>query len=182
MNVIASASAVNQNIPHPLNNMPLINDLALPLLVTFLTYFGSQQLLKPISKWRELRDELIIASVQYANYVAYLFVDKQGNRKFEDRGMINTVEQKLRRLAGEASTLPDYRFYGIWKGWLLPNEKVIDKIREDLIGWANSLIEKDGQYSANREVQIESLKKHLRLPNYYSGMKEMQELEFKRNK
>lgn len=157
--------------------MPLINDLALPLLVTFLTYFGSQQLLKPISKWREVRDELIIASVQYANYQAYLFVDKDGKRKFEDRGMINTIEQKLRRLAGEVSTLPDYRFYGFWKGQLLPNDKEIDEIRGDLIGWANSLIEKEGKYNVNRDVMIESLKKHLGLPNYYSETKRRRDLE-----
>ncbi|KKR76613.1 MAG: hypothetical protein UU21_C0006G0004 [Candidatus Levybacteria bacterium GW2011_GWA2_40_8] len=160
----------------------LARDLALPLLVTFLTYLGSQQLLKPLSKWRELRDKLIIASVQFANYVAYSYIDKEGNRKFEDRGMINTVEQHLRRLAGEVTTLPDYRFYSIWKGSLLPNEKAIDEIRGDLIGWANSLIEKDLKYDPNREVRIESLKKHLGLPNYYSDMKETQEKQWERER
>lgn len=90
--------------------------------------------------------------------------------------MINTVEQKLRRLAGEVSVLPDYLFYGLWKGRLLPNDKVIDEIRGDLIGWANSLIEIDGKYNVNRDVMIESLKKHLGLPNYYSDMKKMRDL------
>jgi hypothetical protein len=157
----------------------LISDLALPLLVTFLTYLGSQQLLKPVSKWRELRDELIISSVQYANYVAYSYVDKDGKRKFEDRGMINTVEQRLRRLAGEVSTLPDYQFYSIWKWCLIPNNRVLEEIRGDLIGWANSLIEKDGKYDQSRDLRIESLKKHLGLPNSYSQMKEIRELEIK---
>jgi len=164
------------------NNLWYLKDLALPLVITFLTYLGSQHLLKPVSKWREIKDELIIASVQYANYIAYSYVDKEGKRKFEDRGMINTVEQKLRRMAGEICTLPDYHFYNFWKRRLLPNEKDIDEIRGDLIGWANSLIEKDGKYSASRETRIESLKKHLGLPNYYSEMKEMRDLELKRNR
>lgn len=154
----------------------LIKDIALPLVVTVLTYLGSRHLIKPVSKWRELKDELIIASVQYANYIAYSYVDKKGERKFDDRGMINIVEQKLRRLAGEISTLPDYRFYGIWKGRMLPTEKDIDEIKGDLIGWANSLIERDGKFNPHREIRIESLKKHLGLPNYYSELKTSQKL------
>lgn len=176
MDISASTSATSQFF----NNISFIKDLALPLLVTFLTYLGSQHLLKPVSKWREIRDELIIVLTQYANYEAYSFVDKDGNRKFDDRGMMNTVEQKLRRMAGEISTLPDYFIYGLWKWLMLPKEKVIDDIKGDLIGWANSLIERDGKYNAYRNLRIESLKKHLGLPNYYSQLKDAQDLELKR--
>lgn len=172
---------MNLNLPNLPNLIPLIKDLALPLLVTFLTYLGSQQLLKPVSKWRDLRDKLIVASIQYANYLAHSYIDKEGKRKLDDRGMINIVEQDLRKLAGEVSTLPDYTSYSLWKHWLLPNEKVLDDIRGDLIGWANSLIEKDGEYDPSREVRIESLKKHLGLPNYYSEMREMEKSRNKRD-
>ena len=177
MDIVATASATSRGTLNLLSNMSLVNDLALPLLVTFLTYLGSQHFLKPVSKWRELKDKLIVATIQYANYMAYSYVNKEGKRKFEDRGMINTVEQKLRRLAGEVCTLSNNRFYDFWKRLFLPNEKLIDEIRGDLIGWANSLIEKDGHYDPGREARIESLKKHLGLPNYYYEVKEMQNLK-----
>jgi len=61
---------------------------------------------------------------------------------------------------------------------LLPSEKIIEDIRGDLIGWANSLVEKDLKYDAGRDVRIESLKKNLGLSNYYEQMKEMQKLEW----
>lgn len=156
-----------------------IKDLLLPLFVTFLTYLGSQHLLKPVSKWRELKDEMITLSIQYANYVAYSYTGKDGKRHFEDRGLINKVEQDLRRLAGQVYTLSDYASYVFWKILrLIPDENKIERFRGDLIGWANSLVEKDLKYDPNRDVRIESLKKNLGLPNGYEQMKKIQELEW----
>ncbi len=151
-----------------------LKDLILPLLITFITYVVTRILFTPVSKWRELRDEMIIISIQYANYQAYSYMGKDGKRIFEDRGLHNTVEQDLRKLAGKVCTLPDYRSYKFWKLLrLLPNEGEIDDIRRDLIGWANSLVEKDLKYDPGRDVKIESLKKHLGLPNYYAQIKEI---------
>ena len=156
-----------------------LKDLLLPLLVTFVTYLGSQYLIKPVSKWRKLKDEMITFSIQYANYVAYSYTGKDGKRHFEDRGLINQVEQDLRRLAGQVCTLSDYSSYKFWKLLrLIPDENKIESIRGDLIGWANSLIEKDSKYDPNRDVRIESLRRNLNLPNNYKQMKEIQELEW----
>lgn len=160
----------------------LLQNLALPLLVTFLTYLVSQHLFRPVAKWRAIKDDLITDSIQYANYVAYLFTNKDGKRILDDRGMMNTVEQELRHQAGSIATLIDYKSYLLWRGWTLPTEKEIDEIRGDLIGWSNSLIEKDGKYNPNRDVRIESLKKHLGLANYYSEVREMQMLDWKRER
>lgn len=160
-----------------------LKDLFLPLLITFTTYLVSQLLFKPVSKWRRLKDELITVSIQYANYKAYIYFGKNGKRKFDDPGMIvNLVEQKLRRLAGKICVLSDYQTYKFWRGWLIPNEKLIDEIRGDLIGWANSLVEKDLKYDAGREVRIESLKMHLGLPNDYEDMRAMQKQEWESNR
>lgn len=157
-----------------------LKDLLLPLFVTFVTYLGSQNLLKPVSKWRELKDEMITFSIQYANYVAYSYIGKDGKRHFEDRGLINKVEQDLRRLAGQVCTLSDYASYKFWKLLgLIPDDSKIESIRGDLIGWANSLIEKDLKYDSNRDLRIESLKKNLGLQNHYEQMKEMHDLEIK---
>jgi hypothetical protein len=157
-----------------------LKDLLLPLIVTFLTYLGSRYLLKPISKWRELKDEMITLSIQYANYVAYSYVGKDGKRHFEDRGLINKVEQDLRRLAGKICTLSDYSSYNFWRFIrLIPDESKIESIRGDLIGWANSLIEKDFKYNSSRDLRIESLKKDLDLQNNYEQLKEIYDLELK---
>lgn len=160
-----------------------IKDLVLPLLVTFFTYVVTRIIFVPVSKWREMRDEMIIISIQYANYQAYSYIDKEGKRKFEDRGMHSTVEQGLRKLAGKICTLPDHMSYKLWRLLrLLPSEKRIDDIRGDLIGWANSLVEKDLKYDPNRDVRIESLKKNLDLPNNYDQMKKTQEQEWENAK
>lgn len=160
-----------------------LKDLVLPLFVTFLTYICTHFLFAPVSKWRRMREEMIIISVQYANYKAYSYTTKNGKRKFEDRGLHNTVEQDLRKLAGKVCTLPNYFSYKFWKLLrLLPNEGKIESIRGDLIGWANSLVEKDLKYDPNRDVRIESLKKNLNLPNNYKQMKEIQELEWENDR
>lgn len=174
MTLDASASAnISPEIPW------YLKDLVLPLLVTFFTYVLTRIIFAPVSKWREMKDEMIIISVQYANYQAYSYTDKDGKRKFEDRGMHSTVEQDLRKLAGKIFTLPDYWSYKLWRLLrLLPSEKTIDDIRGDLIGWANSLVEKDLKYDPGRDLRIESLKKHLGLSNYYEQMREMQKLEW----
>jgi hypothetical protein len=157
-----------------------LKDLLLPLLVTFSTYLSTHFFFVPVSKWRKMREEMIIISVQYANYKAYSYTAKNGKRKFEDRGLNNTVEQDLRKLAGRVCTLPNYFSYKVWRLLhLLPTEEKIESIRGDLIGWANSLIENDLKYDPNRDVRIESLKKNLGLPNNYKQMKEIQELEWK---
>jgi len=88
-----------------------LKDLFLPLLITFITYVVARILFTPVSKWRELRDEMIIISIQYANYQAYSYNGKDGKRIFEDRRLHNTVEQDLRKLAGKVCTLPDYFSY-----------------------------------------------------------------------
>ncbi len=177
MTLDASSSAnVSSEIPW------YLKDLVLPLLVTFLTYLVTRILFTPISKWRNIRDEMIIISIQYANYQAYSYTE-DGKRKFEDRGLHNVVEQDLRKLAGKICTLPDYFSYKLWKLLrLLPSEKRIDAIRGDLIGWANSLVEKDLKYDISRDVMIESLKKNLNLPNIYKQMKKMQEQEWENAK
>lgn len=174
MTLDASASAnMSSEIPW------YLKDLVLPLLITFLTYVVTRILFTPVSKWRKMRDEMITISVQYANYQAYSYTDKEEKRKFEDRGLHNTVEQDLRKLAGKVCTLPDYFSYRLWRLFqLLPSEQRIDDIRGNLIGWANSLVEKDLKYDPNRHVRIESLKKNLNLPNNYQQMKKMQEQEW----
>ena len=160
----------------------ILKDIALPLLVTFLTYVISSIFFSPISKWREIRDELIIASTQYANYLAYFKENKEGVKKLEDRGLYNTVEQDLRRLAGRILTLPDYPAYKFWKRYhLTPDEDIIEKIRGNLIGWANSLVEHE-VYSSFRELCIEGLKKNLDLPNNYDLVKENHDLEMRNRK
>lgn len=155
-----------------------LKDLLLPLVVTFVTYLGSQHLFKPVSKWRELKDEMITLLVQYANYEAYSYTGKDGKRHFEDRGLINKVEQDLRRLGGKIYTLPDYSSYRLWKLLrLIPNESKVESIKGDLIGWANSLIKKDGEYDSNRDLRMESLKKNLGLQNNYEQLKKIHDLE-----
>jgi len=156
-----------------------LKDLLLPLIVTFSTYISTHFLFDPVSKWRKMREEMIIISVQYANYKAYSYTTKNGKRKFEDRGLHNTIEQDLRKLAGKVCTLPNYFSYKFWRFLnLIPNEERIESIRGDLIGWANSLVENDLKYDPNKDVRIESLKKNLNLPNSYKQMKEIQELEW----
>jgi len=156
-----------------------LKDLLLPLFVTFSTYLCTHFLFVPVAKWRKMREEMIIISIQYANYKAYSYTTKNGKRKFEDRGLHNIVEQDLRKLAGKVCTLPNYFSYKFWRLLhLLPKEERIESIRGDLIGWANSLIESDLKYDANRDVRIESLKKNLNLPNNYEQMKQIQELEW----
>lgn len=156
-----------------------VSDLVLPFLVTFLTYLTTSVFFTPISKWRGLKDEMITLLVQYANYIAYSYIGKDGERHLEDRGLINKVEQDLRRLAGQVCTLSDYGFYWFWSFLkLLPNKDKIEAIRGDLIGWANSLVEKDMKHDSNREVRIESLRKNIDLPNNYMKLKAIQEHEW----
>ncbi len=174
--------STTQNIRN-LENIPwYLKELLLPLIVTFLTYIGTNFFFTPVSTWRKLKEEVITILIQYANYTAYSYEAKNGKRKFEDRGLYNIIEQDLRRLAGRIYALPNYFSYKIWRALrLLPSKEKIERIRSDLIGWANSLVEKDLKYDPSRNVRIESLKKNLNLPNNYKQMKRKQELEWKRS-
>lgn len=155
-----------------------LTDLILPLLVTFITYLSLNILLIPVLKWRNIKEEIIVITTQYANYKVYVYIGNDGTRKFDDRGLHNIVEQDLRKLAGKINAL-QYDFpYNFWVGiHLLPTKEEIENIRGALIGWANSLIERECKYNSRRDLIIESLKKYLNLPNNYQQMKDIQEQE-----
>ncbi len=176
MNVIQEATSSSREIPWQLS------DFLLPLLVTFITYVITQILIAPKLRWRDLKDDMIVISVQYANYKAYSYV-KGDKRIFEDRGLHTVVEQELRKLAGRVYAL---QFYPVYRFWLiiglLPNKEQLVDIRSNLIGWANSLVEMDLKYDINRDVFIEALKKDLEIPNNYEKMKELQELKIRNSK
>lgn len=58
---------------------------------------------------------------------------------------------------------------------------MVEDIRGDLIGWSNSLVERNPG-DLGREVRIESLKKNLGIENLYTQLKELQELEWENAK
>lgn len=145
--------------------------------ISVIAAFVFYQLMVPgLLKWRNLKDELIVVLTQYANYVVYV-VEVDGKRKLENDALYERVNQELRKLAGEVETLRSVFLYKLWvKLRWLPTEKRIEDIRGSLIGWSNSLVEK-ARYDLNREIFIESLKKHLGMSNILSQLQESQRLD-----
>lgn len=122
------------------------------------------------------------ALVRHANYVAYSYVDKDGLRKLDDKGRFNDVEGDLRKLAGDVYVISNYSLYKFWSCIrFIPSYKQLLSIQGDLIGWANTLIEKDFVYNPDRDLLIESLKMHLGLDNQYQIMRERSELRNSKN-
>lgn len=128
-------------------------------------------------KWRRLRDELTTFSVRYANFIAFT-KEVDGKKVYADKEKLTIVNEELRRLAGEITTVPNAFLYKQWiKTKLLPSETQVEDIRGALVGWANSLDEKKNG-DLGREVFIEQLKLNLGLENSYSQLKEIQTQEW----
>lgn len=73
--------------------------------LTVVAAFIFYQLIVPgLLKWRQLKDEMTVVLTQYANYI--VFVEKiNGKKKFINDALLERVNQELRKLAGEVSTL-----------------------------------------------------------------------------
>lgn len=125
-------------------------------------------------KWRDLRDEIEATTVEFGHFYS---VPTKDDKLLTTKDLYDKVQQKLRRMAGEMTTLKSAPLYSFWvKSKLLPNHHTIEKIRGALIGWSNSLL-KDDWHNLNREIFIEEVKKQLNLPNAYKQLRDIQRLE-----
>lgn len=142
----------------------------------FAFYFYNFYAIK-LLKWHKLKEELVVITVQYANWFTY-FVEKDGKRDIFKENEYNELYSLLRHTAGEVTTLNDVKLYEFWvKIGLLPSKKIIEEISGDLIGWGNSLVlnsSNNSDFPTNREVRLERVKKNLGIQNEYDTLREMQ--------
>lgn len=125
-------------------------------------------------KWRELKDEITATTTEYGHFYS---VPIKGDDLLTTKALYDKVQQKLRRMAGELTTLPNIPFYGLWvKLNLLPTSHTIEEVKGALIGWSNSLVKTDW-HSLHRELFIEEVKEHLGYPNSFKQLREIQKLE-----
>lgn len=146
--------------------------------LTVIAAFIFYQLIVPgLLKWRQLKDEMTVVLTQYANYV--VFVEEiNGKKKLVNDALFERVNQELRKLAGEVSTIQHIFLYKLWvKLKWLPNPELIEDIRGNLIGWSNNLTERK-LGDLDRVIRIESLKNNLGIENLYIQLKKSQELEW----
>ena len=127
-------------------------------------------------KWRELKDEITTTTTEFGHFYS---VPVEGDQLLTTKPLYDKVQQKLRRMAGELTTLSNIPVFQLWvKLGLLPSNHIIEKTKGALIGWSNSLVKTDW-HSLHRELFIEEAKKHLGLPNSYKELRDIQRLESK---
>jgi len=129
-----------------------------------------------LKKWRELKDEIVSTTTEYGHFYSIPIDDVKG-RTITTKELYDKIQQKLRKMAGEVTTMNDVPLYKLWLRFnLLPSKELIEKLRGTLIGWSNSLVKEDWN-NLTRELFIEEVRNLLTLPNSYKELKELQKLE-----